>query len=207
MRYHQLGGRSFTHQGGSADPLIAYHTEPIIYKFSKKFVNFVAVPRLPAVLPGNLGTLEQQMFHRRHREACRRKNIINIANAFLFRFCSKGAVPLFAKGMSNAKHWLFTLNNPVRPFPTLESVGRDCSYLVYQLEVGAAGTPHLQGFVSFETKIRLAPLKALFPGAHLEVARGTPRQNTEYCSKPDTRVEGPFAFGVEPAQKGPDFGF
>jgi len=104
--------------------------------------------------------------------------------------------------MSQAKHWCFTLNNPVRPFPTLESVGRDCSYLIYQEERGAEGTLHLQGYVSFRSKIRLSALKLLFPRAHLEVARGTPQQNTEYASKPETRVSGPYVFGVQPAQKG-----
>jgi len=102
----------------------------------------------------------------------------------------------------NAKHWIFTKNNPERPFPTLETIGRDCSYLVYQLEVGANGTPHLQGFVSFASKIRAHPLSLLLPHTWFKPARGTPQQCYEYCSKPDTRQEGPFEFGARPGPKG-----
>lgn len=45
------------------------------------------------------------------------------------------------------------------------------------------GKKHLQCFVSLHTKKRLTAMQKLFPKAHLEIARGNPTQNIEYCSK------------------------
>lgn len=81
------------------------------------------------------------------------------------------------------KHWCFTLNNYG---PHDEERFRDnwsYSYLIMGKEVGANGTRHLQGYVAFETKIRLAQCKALDGRIHWEGARGNPKQNREYCSK------------------------
>jgi hypothetical protein len=51
-------------------------------------------------------------------------------------------------------------------------------------EVGSEGTPHLQGFIVFKWKATGAALKAALGGrAHIEVMRGTVRQNDAYCKK------------------------
>lgn len=81
-------------------------------------------------------------------------------------------------------------------------------YLVYQKEVGAQGTPHLQGYVYFQNPKTMAGCKkslvalcdATMRGVHLERARGTSQENKDYCTKADTRVEGPFEFGDVPRQ-------
>lgn len=39
-------------------------------------------------------------------------------------------------------------------------------------------------------------------GAHFEVARGSPQQCDDYCSKEETRYAGPWRFGVLPAGQG-----
>jgi len=90
--------------------------------------------------------------------------------------------------MSNAKNWCFTLNNY-----TDDEYGRICtcgadphvvSYMVVGKEVGETGTPHLQGFVQFKDKKRLAPVKALLSERlHLEPMRGTALQASDYCKK------------------------
>lgn len=60
----------------------------------------------------------------------------------------------------------------------------ECKYLIFGKEVGEEGTPHLQGYVSFENAKTLATLKKKFQKrAHWEVARGTPKQASEYCEK------------------------
>jgi len=101
------------------------------------------------------------------------------------------------------KNWVFTVNNPVRPFP--DRLPRGVSYLVFQLERGhAGGTLHLQGYAQFDRKVRLSAVVACFEGdyacpqprGHWEIARGTPAQNKEYCTKGDTRLDGPFEFGA-----------
>ncbi len=73
----------------------------------------------------------------------------------------------------------------------------------YQLEKGAeAGTKHYQGFVLFKERKSLAQMKILFPGAHLEVMRGTIADNVNYCSKGLTYLQGPWEVGTKPKGQG-----
>lgn len=60
-------------------------------------------------------------------------------------------------------------------------------FCICQREKGAQGTVHFQGFLILKERKRLSWLTTnFFRGAHYEVARGTPEQNIEYCSKSDT---------------------
>lgn len=62
---------------------------------------------------------------------------------------------------------------------------------VFQQEIGANGTPHLQGYCQMQNPTGFNTWKALIsPRAHLEAAKGTPRENYEYCTKGDTRHPG-----------------
>ena len=52
---------------------------------------------------------------------------------------------------------------------------------------------------------RLSFLKKISPEfakAHFEVARGSPESNRAYCTKSDTRVDGPWEFGALPFGQG-----
>lgn len=105
----------------------------------------------------------------------------------------------------SAKHWCFTLNNysndekqhlaelyelPVAQRPV---------YLVYGEEVGENGTPHLQGFISFNARKTLRQVKdVVSTRAHCEQARGSPSQAAEYCKKDGAYSE----FGVCPSGSG-----
>lgn len=84
--------------------------------------------------------------------------------------------------MAIAKNWCFTINNytdaHVAVLETFPS-----TYLVYGKEVGESGTPHLQGYVQMEKKIRLTGLNKLIQGAHWSVARKDAATNIAYCSK------------------------
>lgn len=84
--------------------------------------------------------------------------------------------------MSLARNWCFTINNwndgdceLLEKMPT--------KFLIYGKETGENGTPHLQGYVQMQKKIRLTGLKKLHRTAHWEIAKGSPQQNIEYCSK------------------------
>jgi len=56
-------------------------------------------------------------------------------------------------------------------------------YLIYGKELGANLTPHLQGFVILDKKVRLGGVKKLHPRAHWEVTKGTSDQAADYCKK------------------------
>jgi len=51
---------------------------------------------------------------------------------------------------------------------------------------------HLQGFVKFDTHIRLRQLQRIFhnPKLHCEISRGSPLENLAYCVKEDSRLKG-----------------
>ena len=98
--------------------------------------------------------------------------------------------------MSNAKHWMFTLNNPdvesdylIRALPY--------KYLIYSYEMASTGTVHIQGYVSFQGCKKLSVLTKALPGAHFEVRRGSHQQAKNYCRKTEdvTFLDGPYEFG------------
>jgi len=81
--------------------------------------------------------------------------------------------------MARARNFTFTMNN----YQTTELVdGLDCRYIIYGREVGESGTPHLQGFVSFDSMKSMTQVIGLLPGCHIEIAR-TSTAAIEYCKK------------------------
>lgn len=92
------------------------------------------------------------------------------------------------------RNWMFTLNNPdgeidFSDFPEI-------TYAIYQHEMGENGTPHFQGYLELSKKCRLSAMKKILPGAHFEARRGTQKEAIDYCSKEDTRLEGPWTYGT-----------
>lgn len=61
-------------------------------------------------------------------------------------------------------------------------------YMVYGKEVGESGTPHLQGYVHFTSKV-VRPVKWFKGRAHWEVAKASGQKNYEYCTKDGDFVE------------------
>jgi len=97
--------------------------------------------------------------------------------------------------MPSGRNWLFTLNNPSpsdipNPWPEWIKI------CVYQMEKGAEGTEHLQGYLEVKHSIRLGQLKTLLPRAHLEKRRGTRRDALIYVTKEETRVSPPTLYGI-----------
>lgn len=92
--------------------------------------------------------------------------------------------------MSRAKNWVFTLNNYTDDdVARLGNLPGDVSYVLFGREVGENGTPHLQGFISFETRKRLAQVKAVIGGnPHVEVCRNIAASLT-YCKKDNNFTE------------------
>lgn len=103
--------------------------------------------------------------------------------------------------MSRAKYWCFTVNNPTTDerakIVALEDEDA-VEYLVFGNEVGESGTPHLQGFVAFSTRVRLTQVKqSVSARGHFEVAK-FPEKAADYCKKDGDFVE----FGVLTLKKG-----
>lgn len=78
-----------------------------------------------------------------------------------------------------SKNFVFTHNNYQN---TEVEDNISCRYIIYGKEVGELGTPHLQGFVTFENQISLQSAIKKLPGSHVEVA-ATTQQAIEYCKK------------------------
>lgn len=86
---------------------------------------------------------------------------------------------------SRARRWCFTINNYTdEDVIKLDALGNNCTYLVYGKETGDNGTPHLQGYCIFDSLTSFTVAKGLISDrAHLEVARGSPSQASQYCKK------------------------
>lgn len=108
--------------------------------------------------------------------------------------------------MSRARAYAFTLF--CRDDQALEDCRAqllaECKYVVFQKErCPSSGREHYQGYLFLEghngiarnTLLRRLPCLA---GAHLEPARGTPKDNRDYCTKEESRIEGPWEFGDLP---------
>lgn len=99
---------------------------------------------------------------------------------------------LTAERMSQSKNWCFTLNN-THNFDDLNNI-KNWSYMVAGREVGENGTPHLQCYVSYKSRVRFSTVKNQIPRAHIELMRGTPQEASLYCKKDGDYME----FGTLP---------
>lgn len=92
----------------------------------------------------------------------------------------------------------YTLNN-YTPEEYANCQAIDCRYHVIGKEVGESQTPHLQGYIYFNNPIRATALKKKIPRAHIEIAKGNPKQASDYCKKSDKE---PWERGEVPESKG-----
>lgn len=98
-----------------------------------------------------------------------------------------------------SKHWCFTINNPSEEDRKIDA---PYTYLVMGNEVGEAGTPHIQGYVTFEVTKRLSGVAKLLPRAHLEKMYSTPAEASAYCKKEgDFKEEGTISLTKEQGTK------
>lgn len=94
-----------------------------------------------------------------------------------------------------SRNWVFTLNNPASTEPEWPVSVKAATW---QLECGSNGTRHLQGYIEMYNPTGLSGMKkiACIKGAHFEPRRGTREQAIAYANKEDTRVDGPWSYGV-----------
>lgn len=109
--------------------------------------------------------------------------------------------------MSRSRGWCFTINNYTWDDEhwalTLHWVMEEgqqiaVKYVVCGKEVGEEGTPHLQGYLWFNSLKSLSQVKELHGTAHWEPAKADALKNKEYCTK-----EGDyFEYGTPPMSQG-----
>lgn len=91
----------------------------------------------------------------------------------------------------HSKYWCWTLNNPT--ITEMESIDQlvsgdgstGISYVIYGKEIGEKGTPHFQGYLELNKRVRISYLKKV-PGlarAHFERRRGEQGEAIAYCKK------------------------
>ena len=111
---------------------------------------------------------------------------------------SNEQIPSKKKQVSARIHWFFTWNNYDSPNSPdspdcvmLENVLREfCFMYAFQQETGKSGTPHLQGVLSLNKRMRWSEL-----GLPKEIHWGKPRNITlcyKYCTKADSRTGSVF---------------
>jgi len=95
-----------------------------------------------------------------------------------------GNTKLHQKRVSQGKRWCFTYNNyPKEALEQMELNFKKAGLeYIFGVEVGDSGTPHLQGYIESQVKIRPDQL-GLSRKIHWEKAKGNRKQNVVYCSK------------------------
>lgn len=101
--------------------------------------------------------------------------------------------------MPKSRNWTWTLHAPTKEdLQHLRSL--ECVYLVTQLEkCPETGNVHLQGAIGWTNAIvRKGAKKRLFGRrTHVEIMRGSWKQNKTYCTKLESRVMGEEGFALE----------
>lgn len=98
-------------------------------------------------------------------------------------------MPTETKRISPAKRWCFTLNNwteDERGALVSKFQADGLQYIIGQ-EIGDQGTPHLQGYIESEKRIRPLPRYVVMRGdtkcGHWELAKCDRKTNWKYCAK------------------------
>jgi len=103
--------------------------------------------------------------------------------------------------------WCFTMNNPTVSGNDLAEKLKatdNVKGFVFQLEEGANGTEHFQGYIEFKKQQRMSAAKKLLgENPHMEAANGDKESNLKYCTKEEGRKEGPWIWGTCTEEMGP----
>lgn len=92
--------------------------------------------------------------------------------------------------MSRARNYCFTLNNYMEEDEEKLLKNDNFSYIIIGREKGEKGTEHLQGYFQLKEKKALTWIKKhINSRMHVEQAKGSPKQNIEYCTKDNNYKE------------------
>ncbi len=89
---------------------------------------------------------------------------------------------------------MLTHNNPdIEDYSKYITVGEWVRFAVWQVE--RVNTNHIQGYVELNKAAELSRMRLVFPGCHLVNAAGSHAQCVAYCTKAESRVDGPWECG------------
>lgn len=103
-----------------------------------------------------------------------------------------------------SKYWVFTVNNYTDDtYYELQGLyfSGTIGYLCIGFEVGENGTPHLQGYVEFSTRVTRTFVSARIPRAFVAVRRGTTEEAITYCKKEGEFYEEGSPQGTSPGAR------
>lgn len=91
------------------------------------------------------------------------------------------------------------------PYEQLDPVAerwaeRGVKYCRWQVEVGGEGVEHIQGYMELSQGQTMVWVHKNLPGmerSSLQERAGSAAQADAYCSKSESRVDGPWSFGVK----------
>lgn len=103
---------------------------------------------------------------------------------------------------SQSKAWCFTLYTKLdkngQYSPTFVYDEETMVYAVLQTEeCPTTGKLHFQGYIEFKGRVSFNRVKRILQSetVHITIARGSSEHNTNYCTKEETRIDGPWIFG------------
>ncbi len=99
------------------------------------------------------------------------------------------------------RHWCFTINDKdgvLTEIDFREVIAKSWfRYMIIQQEMADTGMLHFQGYIECKEQIMMLTVKNVLPlSAHLEVKMGSREEARAYCMKEDTRIDGPWEFGM-----------
>ena len=99
----------------------------------------------------------------------------------------------------NVRNACITCNNPTSEASEVLSRAEAapvCTFLVFQKEVGASGTPHYQAYAEFSRAVRFAYINRIFGSScHVEPRSGPQDRAIAYCEKEEGHLDGPWRYG------------
>lgn len=100
-----------------------------------------------------------------------------------------------------ARYWVFT-DQTLTLTPEIFEKAGFVRYAQWQKEKGnETGKEHYQGWMQLlEKKTRKQLLDFLHSGPHYEPAKASDTKQENYCTKPETRIDGPWEFGKKEKQ-------
>ena len=101
-----------------------------------------------------------------------------------------------------SRMFIATLNNPAidtEDYLAAWFATKKFAFVTGQLEKGENGTPHVQYFLHAKEPTRITALKKFCKKSHFDAVKVNNGAD-DYCNKEETRLEGPWSFGVKPAR-------